>query len=288
MEIREQAKRDYDAGMSPSEIAAKYDLKPDTVRKWANRHWKQDTGQDKKRDGMTVTKKPPRATVSKNATVADVDKLLAEAVEENTELTAKQKDFCRFFTKNKNATQAYLKAYGCEYNTAMVNGYKLLINAKVKAELKRLREIRDAALDVNGNDVVEMHMRIAFSDITDFVEFENKEVPIMKNGFPVLTFDEDGEATEARRNVNEVRLKNSNMIDGNLITEVSEGREGVKIKLADRQKSLAFLERYFELNPMDTHRKAYYNKVLTLREKDQESDSDNAVLDDWLNGISSE
>ena len=98
VEIREQAKRDYDAGMSPSEIATKYDLKPDTVRKWANRHWKKDTGQDKKAGQRDRTKTTPKAT-------ADVDKLLADAVEENTELTAKQKDFCRlaYTTPSKSA-----------------------------------------------------------------------------------------------------------------------------------------------------------------------------------------
>lgn len=67
MEIREQARKDYEAGVSPSEIAAKYDLKPDTVRKWANRHWKKDTGQDKARDKKTGQrdrkKKPPKLRV---------------------------------------------------------------------------------------------------------------------------------------------------------------------------------------------------------------------------------
>ena len=267
---REMARKDYENGIPPVEIAAKYGLKPDTVRKWTNRYWKQDTRQDKARDKKTGqrdrTKKTPVTTA------AQVDKLLAEAVEKNTDLTAKQKDFCRFFAKNKNATQAYLKAYGCSYNVANAEGYKLLVNPCVKAELRRLREIRDAALDISGNDVVEMHMRIAFADMTDFVDFENKSVPMLsKQGNPILTFDpETGDAKELHRNVNEVRLKNSNMVDGNIITEVSEGREGVKIKLADRQKSLAFLERYFELNPMDAHRKKYDDTVLALKNKEYE------------------
>ena len=219
MEIREQAKRDYDSGMSPSEIASKYDLSINTVKSWAKRHWKnakvQTAPKVQKKGAKRNAPAPPKATTT------DVDKLLADAVEENTELTAKQKDFCRFFAKNKNATQAYLKAYGGTYATAQVDGYENLTKPNIKAELRRLREIRDAALDISGNDVIEMHMRIAFADITDFVDFENKSVPVLKNNEPVFSFDDDGEARELTRNVNEVRLKPSAMIDCMIVT-VSE------------------------------------------------------------------
>jgi len=264
--IRDIAFKDYQSGMSCAEISEKHGLKPATVRQWAKRYWKDVTPVTREKcDSVTTIKITAKTQATK------VDKLIAEAVEENTVLTAKQKDFCRFFTGNKNATQAYLKAYGGTYDTARQGGYENLTKPHIKAELRRLREIRDAALDIGGNDVVELHMRIAFADISDFVEFENKEVPIMKNGQPVLTFDpETGEAQEARKNVNEVRLKNSYEVDGNLITEVSEGREGVKIKLADKQKSLAFLERYFELDPMNVHRKNYNNAILALKNKEHE------------------
>ena len=41
--IRDIAFEDYKNGMSSADIARKYGLKPNTVRQWANRHWK--TGQ---------------------------------------------------------------------------------------------------------------------------------------------------------------------------------------------------------------------------------------------------
>jgi len=75
-----------------------------------------------------------------------------------------------------------------------------------------------------------------------------------------------GEAAEIYRNINQVRLKPSSEVDGQLIRGISEGREGVKIQLADQQRSLAFLERWFEANPMDRHRRRYDERRLALEE----------------------
>ena len=282
--IRDIAFVDYQAGMSPAAIAEKYGLKPGTVRQWANRHWKGVTP-------VTEIVTPLRVTsVTKRTPAAakNIDAIIANAVEENTELTPQQRDFCLYYTRNRNATQAYLKAYGCLYSTAMVQGHRLLGNPKIQTELARLRDIKNAALGgFCGDDVVELHMRIAFSDITDFVEFENKIVPALDAaGNPRLTFHpETGDATEIYRNVNEVRLRPSTAVDGSLLAEVSEGREGVKVKLADKQRSLTFLERWFELNPMDRHRKEYDNKRHTLEEKKHQSGASDDLIDDWLSDV---
>ena len=57
--------------------------------------------------------------------------------------------------------------------------------------------------------------------------------------------------------VNDVRFRESAEVDGRLIAKVQQGKSGASVELADRQKSLAFLERYFELNPMDRHRREF-------------------------------
>ena len=267
--IRDIAFEDYKVGMSYPDISKKHDVSLGTVKSWASRHWKgKMQPQPTATDNATATNPVKQKTSS-----TEVDKIIFDAVEENTELTAKQKDFCRYFIRNRNATQAYLKAYECTYAVANTEGPKLLVNPRIKEELRRLREIKNAALgDFCGDDVVELHMRIAFSDLTDFVEFENKDVPVLDSeGKPRLTFNPDtGEAAELYRNKNEVRLKPSAIIDGSLLTEVSEGREGVKIKLSDKQRSLAFLERWFELNPMDRHRKEYDNRRIALEEAEKQ------------------
>lgn len=279
MDTRELAYADWKAGMKYKDIAEKHGVSLSAVKSWAARYWKlrevATTG-EKKSQPKNKRLQPKRQT---QPTPDSVDKRIADAVEENEELTERQKDFCVYFMRNRNATQAYLKAYGCAYATASTNGPALLRNTRVQEELRRLREIKNAALGgLCGEDVVELHMRIAFADMTDYVEFGSYTRPVMRNGSPVM-IERPGTEEKAvlTKTVNEVHLMDSSTIDGQLIMEISEGRDGAKVKLADRQKSLAFLERYFELNPMDRHRKEYDDKRLALEQKrmDSGADSDN-------------
>jgi len=221
--------------------------------------------QDKKKEQWDRTKMHDLSVTSNY-----VDKIIAEAVEENTILTPKQKDFCFFFVKSRNAVQAYIRAYQTTYRNACAHAWALLNHDEVAKEIKRLRILKNTALGgMTGEDIVELHMRIAFADMTDFVEFGNRDVPLLKDDESVLMLDcESDEVKVLAGNINEVRLKPSDMIDGNLISEVYGGREGVKIKLADRQKSLAFLAAWFELNPIDKHRMAYDNAILAQKERE--------------------
>ncbi len=73
------------------------------------------------------------------------------------------------------------------------------------------------------DDLAELHLRIAFADITDYVSFKG----------------------------NTVTLKDSATLDPQLVQEVSAGPNGVHIKLADRHKSLEFLEWYLILREAD-------------------------------------
>ena len=86
-------------------------------------------------------------------------------------------------------------------------------------------------------------MNIAFADMTDFVEWGN---------------------TDKRNYVN---FKSSEYIDGGLVCEVKQGREGISIKLEDRQKALDWLSNFFEMNPMNKHKKKFDNKKLELEGK---------------------
>jgi len=166
--------------------------------------------------------------------------------------------------------QSYLKAYGSTYKAAKSKSYALLKNPKICDEIKRLKEIKRKTMFIDAVDVVDLHMRIAFADITDFVEFRNLET------------DDDVMDSKIR---SEVYIKNSDMVDGMLLTEVSLSKNGAKVKLVDRQKSLDFLERYFLLNPMDKHKQAYDNKFLKLEEKKLGGEVSKELLDDWLDDI---
>ena len=156
---------------------------------------------------------------------------------------------------------------------------------KIIEELKVLREVKKTAIScLFEEDIVDLHMRIAFADITDYVDFKSKVKPVLNKsgGFVYATNPKTEEKVLLTYTDNEVTVKDSTEVDGLIINEISQGRNGLKIKLADRMKSLEFLERYFELNPQDKHKIAYDNAKLEIeREKlSLVKDKDNVEIED--------
>jgi len=210
----------------------------------------------------------------------ELDLKLSAMVEENEGLNDKQKLFCLLYVKSFNATRSYQRAYGCSYETALTKGPALLKNPKAQDEIQRLKTERNLALMADVNDLVELHILIAFGDITDFVEFGRKEVPVMGSFGPVEIDDpETGEKVPLMKEVNDMRFRESTEIDGRLISKVKVGKDGASIEIEGREKSRAFLERWFEANPMDKHKKAYDNARLEIERKRTEPEKpDNEVV----------
>lgn len=209
------------------DIAAEVGASESLVRKW------------KCADKWDTVTLPIKSNVTKT------DKKLIASVEANEELTDKQRAFCLYYVKTFNATTAYQKAYGCSYDTAAAHGWELLKNVAVRAEIARLKAMRHMDMLADVDDLVELHMRIAFADMRDFAGW--------------------GGST--------VTLKSSDQVDGQLVKEVKEGREGVSIKLADQAKSRDFLERFFTANPLDRHKVEYDNARLEIERKKAEQAS---------------
>lgn len=193
-------------------------------------------------------------------------------------LTEKQQLFCLYYIKNFNATQAYLKAYGCAYTTAIVEGNRHLTKPNIRKEIQRLKKEKQKSIMLGKDDIVERFMRIAFADMTDFVEWGRVEVPVMTMFGPMKVKNpETGEEETVTREVNEVRFKDSSIIDGGLVCQVKQGKDGATIKLEDRMKALEWLADYFEMNPMNKHRRDFDKKMLEIKEKELElktSDND--------------
>lgn len=93
-------------------------------------------------------------------------------------------------------------------------------------------------------------MRIAFADIGNYMSFGKKE----------LTDPETG----IEYKISTVDLKESKNTDTQIIQEVKRGKDGVSIKLADRQKAIDWLTMFFEMNPFDKHRKEFEQRKLEL------------------------
>lgn len=137
---------------------------------------------------------------------------------EELKLTDQEEAFCYYYLKSYNATNAAMKA-GYSPNSCYNMAYHLMKKSNVVQFIEYLKKARNDQLMVEATDIVSEYMRIAFADITDY-----------------LTFGPSG-----------VQLKHSSGVDGRLIVEIKEGRDGVSIKLADKMKALEKLSKYLDV-----------------------------------------
>lgn len=238
----------YKQGLALTEIAAQLDVAPGTVRSWKNRYkWDSETNET----NATLQKNKRNVAKEKN----NKKKVVANEVEmviQNTDLTDKQQLFCIYYIRCFNATRAYKKAYGCSYENAMVEGCKLLRNSKVKEEILKLKQERFNREFLSEEDIFQKYMDIAFVDITDYTAFGKKEIQYT-----------DKKGNNQTAEISFVDLKDSNEVDGTLINEISQGKDGIKIKFADRMKALDWLANHMDLATDEQRAKIAYLKVQT-------------------------
>lgn len=237
----QQAKELFLSGMKLIDISRQLDVPEGTVRRWKSTYKWESERSDRNNERSEI----------KRAQKEHKEKPIAEEVRmvmENTELTEKQRLFCILYVRCFNATKAYKKAYGCSYETAMAEGSSILRNPKVKKEISRLKQNRLNREMLDENDIFQKYMDIAFADITDYVEFGQEEVPVMAIYGPVMVPDEKtGEKVPLKKKVNTVRFLESSDVDGTILTEVKQGKDGASIKIADRMKALQWLSEHMDM-----------------------------------------
>lgn len=207
------AEVDYNEGMKYKDIAKKYDVSINTVKSWKYRKWNkvaQEKSVHTKESKVAHKKKVPRI----------IEKL------DDSDLTEQQKMFCLYYLQSFNATQSYINAYKCDYTAAMANGSRLLRNDSIKAQIDNLKKELQSEEFYTAQDIMMQYAKQAFSDITNFVDFGTK----------TILNEETGEAETY--SVSYVELKDSAQVDGALIQEVKKGKDGVSIKLYDKQKAM--------------------------------------------------
>ncbi|WP_258958846.1 terminase small subunit [Bacillus wiedmannii] len=173
-----------------------------------------------------------------------------KAILEDEELSEKERLFCLYYVKYFNGTQAALKS-GYTKESAHVQASRLLRRERVSSYIKELKGELVENVFVEAMDVLKEYIKIAFADITNYVTFGQREVEL--EPLEKTSVDEEGnEVTEfitETRMMNFVDLAESDMVDGSIITEVKQGRDGISIKLADKMKALDKLSQYFDLVP---------------------------------------
>lgn len=205
-------------------------------------------------------------------------KKISKAKKPEKKLTEKEKLFCQIYINNFNAASAVIKA---GYNpkdrvNASKMGYELLEKTRISKEITRLKNEKMKSLKINQNDIVERFMRIAFADMTDFVDFGQEEVQVMTMFGPMveevkeinpITGVPEIVKKKVTKIVNSIKFKEGVMVDGGLICQIKQGKEGASIKLEDRQRALEWLADYFEMNPMNKHKRDFDNKRLELEKE---------------------
>lgn len=136
-------------------------------------------------------------------------------------LTEKQIKFCEVYVLNYNISIALRKA-GYESETSGA-AYRIRQKPGCKRYIQWLkaRMLHDTL--INGEDIINQWVKIAFADMTDFVD-------INKFG---------------------ITLKPVREMDGQLVKSIKSCRDGVSIELYDKLKALDSLAKYTEDMPKD-------------------------------------
>lgn len=252
------AESDYVAGMKYKDIAAKYGVSMNTVKSWKKRYaWSRNKKTGCIQKGCTQNKKGAH---KKEAVAEDVSQVVI-----NDELTDQQQLFCLYQSRMFNYTKAYMKAYpGCTYASAAVLGSRLMKNQLIRETIEQLKQNHMNREMLKREDIFQKYMDIAFADMNDFMSFGQEEI----------------ETDYGPRMVNSVRLKESDQVDGTLITEVKQGRDGVSVKLADRMKAIDWLADHMDIATAEQKAKIEQIRAKTeqIRNNDNDDGEDGVVI----------
>lgn len=76
-------------------------------------------------------------------------------------LNNKQKAFADYYIESLNATESYVKAYECSYNTARTNGARLLANANIKKYIDEVMSAKDESRIASQDEILQILTDIA-------------------------------------------------------------------------------------------------------------------------------
>ena len=130
-------------------------------------------------------------------------------------------------------------------------------------------------------DIFQKFMDIAFADVTDYVSFGRENIQVMGAFGPVMVENkETGEKEVLEKEVNTVKFKQSEDVDGTLITEVKQGKDGASIKLVDKMKALQWLADHMDIATAEQKAKIEQIRAKTeqIRNNDNDDGEDGVVI----------
>ena len=114
---------------------------------------------------------------------------------------------------------------GYAKNSAHVEGSRLLRNANVSAEIRRLKGEMQQGVFIDAMDILNKYIQIAFADISDYVYFGSVEREQLHPETGKVMLDSNFKPITYKESY--VDFKNADEVDGTIITEVKEGKDGV-------------------------------------------------------------
>lgn len=162
-------------------------------------------------------------------------------------LNPKQQRFVEEYLIDRNATQAAIRA-GYAAGSAHVAGARLLTNDKIKFAVKAANTLKAKELTVSKEMVVAELAKLAFSDITDFLEVIELEDPHSEVD-PISTLPE--KPSRKLKYVDVFTTEGMPKIKTAAIQSIKQTKDGIEIKLHDKGKALEMIGRHLGIFEID-------------------------------------
>lgn len=149
-------------------------------------------------------------------------------------MTPKQQRFVAEYLIDLNATQAAIRA-GYSTKRADAIGYENLRKPEIAKAIEEAQQKRAERTEITQDRVLKELAKIGFSDIRKVIKWGNTEVRMQ---------DEESSAMVEHHGI---AIIDSSEIDDDTaaaISEVSQGKEGIKVKLHDKKGALVDIGRH--------------------------------------------
>ena len=158
----------------------------------------------------------------------------------------------------------------------------MLRNVKVVEQITELKKDQMNKTFLSEQDIFNKYIDIVFADMKDYVSWGQKKVPLYDDsGVVEVRNPKTGKKEPLMQDVNTVNLMESSEVDGTLVTEIKQGKEGITIKLADKMRALQWLSDHMDLATQEqrTRIEFVHAKTMQLSGEDKNNDVINRLDD---------
>jgi phage terminase small subunit len=159
-----------------------------------------------------------------------------EVVSVAAKLTPKQRLFVKEYLVDLNATQAAIRAGYSAKNAGKI-GPELIGKTRIKEAIQVEMDARAKRTEITADRVLKELAKIGFADIKDFLAYRTEKT--------VIGYDDNGQPIVDYANI--VELKNSDDVDGALVSEVQVKDGQLKFKMHDKEKALELIGKHLAM-----------------------------------------